>query len=302
MVSGIQIQQAQKALNALLPQTIIADGIFGSGTRDMIKLYQASAEFDVNGELDQATWAALMHSSEPPIFERCLQITAHFEGTGFTRIVGNFDGAGLTWGIIGFTLVNDELGAILKAIAVQYPALLNQAFGSDAKTILQNVDLPTEQRMDWANSVSRGAKRYDVAEPWRTYFKDLGEFPEVQQLQIQRAREVYWTAAVRDALVFGLTEELDFALFYDISVQNGSMKSKGRTPKAQSRIAAQADQGSANKRKIIEDVVVETSKVAYQGDVRNRKTALRTGAGKVHGAAYELGDWGLLPGKNPQSY
>jgi peptidoglycan hydrolase-like protein with peptidoglycan-binding domain len=302
LVSGVLIQQAQTALNAALGRHTVTDGIFGSGSRDLVTAFQTSVGLAVNGELDADTWKALMHSDEPPIFERCLQITAHFEGTGFTRIVGNFDGAGLTWGIIGFTLSNGELGAIVQAAATRYPARFNQAFGSDGPVLLQKLALPSDQRMAWANSISRGAKKYDVAEPWRTYFKTLGEFPEIQQLQIDRARDVYWKAARRDALIFGLTEELDFALFYDIAVQNGSMASKGRTPKAKDRITASADQSNAAKRDIIIDVVVETSTAKYQQDVRSRKTTLKAGAGLVHGAQYDLDDWGFKQGVQPLSY
>ena len=69
-----------------------------------------------------------MRTPEPPIFERCLQVVASFEGTGFTLIEGNFDGAGLTWGIIGFTLRDGELGQVLSDINSRHPDLFSQAF------------------------------------------------------------------------------------------------------------------------------------------------------------------------------
>ena len=47
------------------------------------------------------------------------------------------------------------------------------------------------------------------------------------------------------------------------------------------------------KRVLIADVVAENSKAEYIEDVRNRKRTIATGAGIVHGAAYDLADWGL---------
>jgi hypothetical protein len=51
----------------------------------------------------------VMNQRVPAVFDRSLQLTAAFEGHGFTKLEGNFDGAGLTWGIIGFTWSNNQL-------------------------------------------------------------------------------------------------------------------------------------------------------------------------------------------------
>lgn len=295
-VSGIVVSGVQNALNSLVPQTIEADGIFGSQSREMVKLYQDMVSLPATGEVDDKTWLKLMHTPAPRIFERCLQLTAHYEGTGFTKIVGNFDGAGLTWGIIGFTLSNGELGAVLTTIATRHPTVFNQAFGNDASVILDKLALPPAEQLAWADSITRPPNKTGVAEPWVTYFHDLGEFPVVQQIQMDRARDVYWSIALRDAAIFGLTDELDYALFYDIAVQNGGMKSKNREALVKQRLANSADKSPKALRQIIEDVVVETSKVAYQADVRSRKSSIRTGKGTVHGGKYRLIDWGLEAG------
>ncbi len=299
LVSGIVVSGLQTALNALLPQKIVADGIFGSATREMVKQYQAFASIPVTGEVDDVTWLRLMHLPEPSIFGRCLQVTAHFEGTGYTHVVGNFDGAGLTWGIIGFTLSNGELGAILTDISAGFPDLFNLAFGSDAAVILAKIKLPRAERVAWADTISRGPHKMGVAEPWRSYFETLGAFPEIQRMQTDRAKRIYWTIARHDAATFGLGEELDLALFYDIAVQNGGMSSKGREAEVRARFAGSPAQTNAALRQIIEDVVVETSKPTFQNDVRHRKATMRTGSGTVHGGTYQLADWGLASGQVP---
>lgn len=299
LVSGIAVSSLQEGLNALSIVNIVADGIYGSNTRDAVKAYQTSTGLPPTGEVDDATWRSLMRSDEPAIFARCLQVTAHFEGTGFERCVGNFDGAGLTWGIIGFTLSNGELGAVLKTINATVPNLLSKAFGSDAKTIMEVVALPAAERVAWGNSVSRGPNNMAVAEPWRTYLHDLGTYREVQLIQMARARDVYWAIATRDADNLAMHEESDYALLHDVAVQNGGMESKGRRKTALQEFAKLNPDTPAGRRRIVTETVVATSKPVWQADVRSRKAAISDGRGTVHGGKYVLEDWGIMAGVTP---
>jgi hypothetical protein len=142
-----------------------------------------------------------MHNAEPPIFERCLQVVASFESTQFTLIEGNFDGAGLTWGIIGFTLINREISSLLGEINLKFPDLLSQAFGQDAAALMQNLGpaASSDKRMDFGKSISGPAPQFRVSEPWRSGFAKLGNHREVQRFQIEHARAQYWTnIALRD--------------------------------------------------------------------------------------------------------
>ena len=98
--------------------------------RDFLKeRFQEQNHLAATGKVDDETWQELMSSPAPDLRQRCLQITADLEGTGFTKAVGNFDGAGITWGIIGFTLSNGELGAVLTEIRSTHPAVFSAAFG-----------------------------------------------------------------------------------------------------------------------------------------------------------------------------
>ena len=208
--SGTVITDIQSSLNALSAFDISVDGVFGAQTQDALTGFQTAQGLPVTGTVSDTTWTALMHSDEPPIFERCLQVVASFEGTGFTLIEGNFDGAGLTWGIIGFTLSNGELTNLLQEISIRFPELLTQAFGHEATTLMQSIG-PTSnsaQRTAFANSISGPAPQFRVAEPWRSGFASLGAQREIQRLQIERARAKYWTAiTLRDAGDLGLTED-----------------------------------------------------------------------------------------------
>jgi hypothetical protein len=264
--------------------------------------FQTARGLPVTGTVSDTTWAALMHSTEPPIFERCLQVVASFEGTHFTLIEGNFDGAGLTWGIIGFTLANGEISSLLGEIQVKFPQLLSQAFGHNTAELLEKLgpNASAQTRMNFANSISGSGPRFRVAEPWRSGFDSLGRQREVQRLQVERARVEYWTKiALGDARDLGLTEELDLLLMFDIAVQDGGMQSKGRLASARERLNSRMS--GLDRRNIIAEVVVDTIDGSFKEDVRQRKMCVASGRGTVHGGNYDLAGWGLADGFVPTS-
>ena len=282
---------------------IDVDGIYGGQTTRALTAFQSEHQLPVTGSVSDVTWRGLMNSPEPPIFERCLGVVASFEGTGFTHVVGNFDGAGITWGIIGFTLKGGELGRVLSKINTLFPDLMARAFGQDAAVILHitGSDTSDSEKIAWADSVSRGSQKYNVADPWKTYFHSLGSYPEVQRIQIERAREVYWKIATRDCSDLGMGEELDYLLFYDIAVQNGGMRSKRRLQNARDAFQQQNPATAAARRAIVADVVTESITSRYKEDVRLRKTTIAKGTGTVHGGKYSLPAWGFLNGETPAS-
>ena len=300
LVGGTIITDVQASLNAASAFNITPDGIYGQQTVDALSGFQGARGLPVTGTVSDATWSALMRSGEPSIVERCLQVVASFEGTGFTLIEGNFDGAGLTWGIIGFTLVNGELGQVLAEINSRQPALFSEAFGADADHILQ-ISGPRstqQQRTDFANSIT--GPKFRVAEPWRTFFSDLGKQREVQRIQIERAREKYWTQiALRDVGDLGLTEELDLLLLFDVAVQDGGMRSKGRLDAARGLITGAMS--ALDRRRTIAQVVGDSIGGAFRNDVLSRKMCIAAGRGVVHSSRYSLDAWGFLDGSVPTS-
>jgi hypothetical protein len=292
----------QASLNATSAFSIDADGIFGQQTEDALSGFQRARSLDVTGTVSDQTWSALMRTPEPPIFQRSLQVVASFEGTHFDQIEGNFDGAGLTWGIIGFTLMNGELGEVLAEINRSHPDLFSQAFGHEADQVL-TITGPTTtaaQKLAFANSVSGPAPGFRVAEPWHSFFANLGDMREVQKIQVARAQTKYWTTiALRDAAELGLKEELDLLLLFDIAVQDGGMGSNNRLQTAKDRLTPQMS--GTERRVTIAQVVADTVSPKFKDDVLARKTCIAKGRGTVHGATYSLDVWGFLDGAIPVS-
>jgi peptidoglycan hydrolase-like protein with peptidoglycan-binding domain len=287
---GGVVESLQRALVAAKFDTKGVDGFYGNNTKLAVQAFQnANPPLESTGIVDDATWQKLMQSPIPPIDVRTLELTAAFEGHGYTLAQGNWDGAWLTWGIIGFTMIHQEVQKIVLAVETGAPALIRTAFGDNAGKLLEVMNDTPRNQQQWANSISNGSR---VVEPWLTGFRLLGQFPQVQQIQRQAARDHYFIPATATARKFKLGSELGLALCFDIHVQNGIGAD------------AQADIGDAVKaappaderalRVIIADAVADNARSDFREDVRKRKLAIARGQGIVHGANYVLENWGLI--------
>ena len=267
------------------------DASYGGGTVSAVQAFQQRHSLPVTGNVDDATWAALTNNAPiPSLAERCLGLTSTFEGHGYTLAEGNFDGAGLTWGIIGFTLKGGELSSIVNAAYKSDANLVRDCFGDCTDTLLKVLAEPQDQQLAWADSVSSGKSKGNLAEPYKSGFRKLGESSLGQQLQQQHVEADYYQPALATAKKYNLTTELGIALCFDIHVQNGGIaKSVGE------QVRAKTNYGMSEKaiRTLIANGVADHASAAWREDVRTRKLTVATGEGTVHGVHYVLKNWGL---------
>ncbi len=228
----------------------------------------------------------------PTVRDRALQLTAAFEGHDFTLAQGNFDGAGATWGIIGFTLRHGELGKIVLEIQDRHPTLVRQAFGAKTDELLSVLRAPKAKQLAFADRISLGASKVRLAEPWRSAFRRFGELEAVQALQLSFADRDYFRPAAQTARRLRLKTELGLALAFDIHVQNGGVSSRARE-EIKRQLARHPIETELERRVIIANAVVNHSRPQFREDVRSRKLAIATGTGRVHGETFVLRNWGL---------
>jgi len=240
------------------------------------------------GDVDTDTWGAVTQLPVPSIAERALALTADFEGHGFELAQGNFDGAGITWGIIGFTLLSGELGKIVHEVQAARPDLIKLAFGDLTPRLLQLIDQTFAQQLAFADSVSILPGKARLAEPWRSCFGVLGSMPEVQDVQLRHVRNDYFQPALATAGKLNLKTELGVALAFDIHVQNGGVKAPIVTSLQGATFASERDLRVA-----LANAVADSANPTFKEDVRSRKMAVATGNGVVHGASFALKSWGL---------
>jgi hypothetical protein len=266
-----------------------ADGVFGNDTATALSQLQSARALPVAGTVDDATWRQLTLDPLPTLFERCLSITAEFEGHGFGLLQGNFDGAGLTWGVIGFTLSNGEIQKLLAEAESVVPGTIDRVLGPLATVWRAKTALSLARQVAWADSISSGPDRSTVPPEWKSAFGRLGDEPVVKRLQMQRAYDAYFVPAAASARKLQLTSELGVALCFDCHVQNGA-----------SRVQAVAELAPLAKtipdpemRKRLANRVADLSAPRWREDVRGRKMTIASGEANFRGRHFRLADWGL---------
>lgn len=288
LVSTLQIALQQGGL-----YTGTVDGDFGGGTERAVRSLQASLGKSQTGCADPATWQHATGQEWPSLFERCLQVTARLEGQGYQMVTGDFDGAGLTWGIIGFTLKHGEIQALIREAMLRDPDLVRSAFGTAADDLLQRlIENDWKKLKDWADSISIGANRASVVQPWRDGFRALGQAPLMKQLQRDRARRQYFEPALATAHDLRLDGDLGAALAFDVQVQNGGVKKADRKT-FEARMARISSPSPLTQRTLLADLVAASASARWRADVAARKRAIATGLGEVHGMRLDLSAWGM---------
>jgi hypothetical protein len=291
-VRGEIVRTIQRRLTARGFDPKGIDGGYGKNTRKAVRAFQQQNGLQPTGEVSVPTWRRLMNRPIPPVRDRALQLTAAFEGHDFTLAQGNFDGAGITWGIIGFTLKHGELRKIVLRIQDGHPALVKQAFGTKTDQLLEILRAPKTRQMAFANEISLGSNKVRLAEPWRSAFRRFGELPAVQALQLELADRDYFRPAKQTVHALRLTTELGLALAFDIQVQNGGVSTAARE-EIKRQLAQHPIEREQERRVIIGNAVAKQSLPQFREDVRSRKLAIATGAGTVHGELFVLRNWGL---------
>lgn len=285
---GESIKNIQQGLTTSGFDTHGADGVYGQNTATAVRAFQTAQQMPVTGTVDDASWQLLLQRPIPTVSDRCLQLTANFEGHGFGLAMGNFDGALLTWGIIGFTMGSGEVQNIVLALQQSNPGRVQQAFGEFAPELLSLIAAKKTKQKAWANehTLPNGS----LAQPWRAMFATFGSFPEVRREQLKHVETDYMKPAIFTAKKLGFSTELGLALCFDIHVQNGGIK-----PEALEQIQQQSQPGmsEADLRKIVANAVADFAKPKFREDVRRRKLTVATGQGSVHGRNYLLENWGL---------
>lgn len=289
-LSATRIQQYLVALGyGTGSPTSFVDGDFGGMTETALGNLQAAHGRPRLGSVDTGTWRLLTSDPLPTLFDRCLDLTAAFEGHGFTLLQGNFDGAGFTWGIVGFTLQSGEIPALLRDIDALAPGTVAAALGPLAIEWRQVTAKPWPAQLAWADSLSQTGNKQLARADWKQAFDRLGRTPAARQVQCARAHQDYFVRAQSQAQRLKLVTELGVALAFDVCVQNGGFKD------AAFALAEKLGKTvtEAELRVRLADAVADSARPEWIENVRARKRTIATGAGSANGSPYRLSSWGL---------
>jgi uncharacterized protein YraI len=224
---------------------------------------------------------------------RCLALTAGFEtGTTppecFAGLAGDFDGQGMSFGVLQWNLGQGTLQPMFQKIDRENPDVVKAVLGDGYADFHAMLAKAHADQMAWARGKQTDKKWTD---PWKSRFKALGRTAPMQQIEVDGAHDrfVKGLQLVKD---YGLWSERAAALMFDIVVQNGSIKdaTKQQILADFARIdpsLSKEDQEVAKMRSVA-NRRAEAANPKFVEDVRRRKLLIANGSGTVHGDTYDL--------------
>lgn len=256
--------------------------------------------------------------------KQALAICQKFEGNDpFANITGNFDGAGLTAGALGWTIKWDNQDALVEAFVTRHGAtrgqeLMPTTWQEYLRLIVLSGDKGVAAAAKWTSSGST------VREPYRTELRNFWRSPEMTAIQVEFADKdmgAYaekWGQKFCDYHGIPMNQKV-FTWFFDLKVHNGGMSDAkiedGDDGFSEDRFAnwasglgipsnfkSTARDLSTNitiwsKRAMArwESCLLELSRERanysrkeFRADTCNRKGTIAAGVGFVHGASYNL--------------
>jgi hypothetical protein len=265
---------------------------------------------EAEAEMGWEAGADLASSGLSPAERIAVEITSTLEAGkrgGFYGLSGNFDGQGLSFGLVNWTIGTGSLQPLLREFAAEHPSRWAAIFGRHAEGFLQLMSrkgkLAEKEQHRFAveqmNKVSSVGKRekWEIKEPWAGYFRLLSEDPAFREIQIRHVR-ILLKRAGEYCRQFRLKSEMAFAFMFDAVSSHGKSwltKMIGGQRRRQiliverlKALVAQYGAGRIPEREIllaIADVLGATSAPRWADKVRQRKRWFVTGE---HPRAREL--------------
>jgi hypothetical protein len=305
---GPEVLQIQRQLGALQLYSGAQDGIFGGGTDAAVRAFQQANRLAVDGQVGAQTWSALFNGAKVPapaittqrLDHQCLALTGAFETNQpppdcFAGLSGDFDGQGLSFGVVQWNIGQGSLQPLLAEMNSNHPDILGQIFGSNYSALVAMLGETLDEQLTWARSIQDPLK-HALFEPWAGQFKTLGRQQEFQDIETKYAAGLF-----RQALAlcndFGVTSQRAAALMFDIKVQNGGIKAWVK-PQILSDFQQLSASGQAAgdgalevaRLRIIASRAAASASPQWIADVQSRKLTIANGEGVVHGNQYNLAD------------
>ena len=299
---GDEVKMLQEKLKELGYYNGPIDGIFGGGTDAAVRAFQRKKKLTADGIVGAVTWKALFDEKiKESALERsdldykCLALTGSFE-TGkpvpecFAGLSGDFDGQGISFGVLQWNFGQDSLQPLLKEMIKVHPRIIKQIFGTNYKVLIETLNSDKEEIMFFARSIQHPMK-YFIYEPWRGMFKSLGRTEEYQAIQVKYASGLY-DDALRLCKLYELWSERAVALMFDIKVQNGSISRRVQSQILSDYSALRKNLSKKSleiaRMRIVANRRAEASYTRWIEDVRSRKLCIANGSGRVHGVDYDI--------------
>src|SRR6266705_6917952 len=162
---GPEVLQIQRRLGELQCYSGPLDGIFGGGTESAVRTYQRTQGLTPDGRVGSQTWGALFNGAEVPppavttqtLDHQCLALTGAFETNHpppdcFAGLSGDFDGQGISFGVLQWNLGQGSLQPMLRKIIKAEPEIVESIFAQNYEELKSVLAASKSKQMDWARS------------------------------------------------------------------------------------------------------------------------------------------------------
>lgn len=166
--------------------------------------------------------------------ETAFSVTSAFETTGdrFQQVTGNFDDAGLSFGPAQWNFRSGTLPPLFFRFIAADEDAFRACFDEpeDHDEWVEVLSLPVDRQIAWADAVSCGRGKHEVAQPWRGYLKAVGRVEAFRSIMVDQALRKYGARLV-DAIQYlqGLAPGIVIdhlrcvCALYDLVIQQGSL-------------------------------------------------------------------------------
>ena len=299
------VRQLEQKLKELGLYSGPLDGIFGGGVESAVKEFQRSKGLTRDGIVGPETWSALFPGTPTPssslqgrpLAERCLALTGSFETSCgfpecFSGLAGNFDGEGISFGVLQWNLGQETLQPLLSEMLQAEPSTAAAIFQDHLSELEHMLQLPCDSQLKWALSI-QNPNRAEIFEPWKGFFEALGRTAPFQAIEMDHSERLF-SRALDLSQEYDLTTERGVALLFDICVQNGGLGSETGARIREDYDSIAANQSPAEEQvarmQAIANRVAESSRPEFVEDVRTRKLTIANGTGSVHNVFYDLAE------------
>lgn len=230
--------------------------------------------------------AALPEIELEQALESAFSVTSCFETAGdrFQQVTGNFDGAGMSFGPAQWNFKSGTLVPLFRLFDAADAAAYRGCFpdADDFAEFSRVLSKPVAEQIAWADMLSTGRGKHEIAEPWRGYFQALGRVKRFRAIMVEEALRKYG-ARVLDAVQYlqRLVPEIHIdhlrclCSLYDLVIQQGSLD------KAKSAIEASVKAKRPATQHELVRVAVEargrTAASEWQADCVSRRVGILNG-------------------------
>ncbi|MDZ4675981.1 MAG: hypothetical protein SGI74_00595 [Oligoflexia bacterium] len=262
-------------------------------------------------------WPSSLTASDRDALMLALNLSGSFEGSaGWGNITNNFDGTGLSLGLLNQTLGTGSLQPLLIEMRNNNYTKMESVFGSkrfqsvldmlalwEKNKILTLEDFETSNRFDIGfdtliKAASRNSDSINWAKAnlyqsngrfipeWSKELTALAKLPEYISIQIKATLPMH-TRSLDYEKRIGVRELRAYLMMFDVTVQNGSIPSTDWADFATYLKASPKATATERLDKILE-LRLRHVRTEYVSDVKARKQAIINGRGIVHGTSRKL--------------